>query len=91
MQISGLVHNEAVPALHDEASEAPDVAELRARLDQLGVSLAATHPGSDEPSLAPFFTVELPDDAELLARVLEILQESPAVEAAYVKPADEPP
>lgn len=91
MQISGLVHTEAVPALHDRASEAPDVAELRARLDEVGVTLDATHPGSHEPSLAPFFTVDIPDDAELLSRVLEILQESSVVEAAYVKPADEPP
>ena len=43
------------------------------------------------PSLAPFFTVDIPDDAELLGRVLEILHESSVVEAAYVKPADEPP
>jgi hypothetical protein len=91
VQINGQVNAEAVPALHDRVSEVPEVSTLRERLAELGATLDPTHEGVDDPSLALFFTVDLPDDEELLERVLEILHESPAVDAAYVKPADEPP
>ena len=51
--------------------------------------LQATHPDTTDPSLATFFTVDV-EDASAAAEILRRLREDPAVEAAYVKPDDEP-
>jgi hypothetical protein len=67
------------------------VEDLSRSLEQLGVRLRPVHPGSDDPLLAPYFNVEVPEDEELAARVLAVLEKSEAVEAAYVKPPAEPP
>ena len=91
MQVNGPVHTYAVAALHDRESPTADIDALRKRLGELGVRFEATHASADDPALAPHFTVELPDDQELLARILAMLRENPAVAAAYVKPADELP
>jgi hypothetical protein len=47
------------------------------------------HPDSDDPALASWFTAEVGDDQ--VDEVLRILRSSAAIEAAYVKPAEEPP
>ena len=55
-----------------------------------GVALQPMHPGTDDPDLMRFFTVEVPDGAsaeQLIARI----QHDPEVEAAYLKPPDEMP
>ena len=55
-----------------------------------GVVLQPIHPGTSDPDLMRFFTVEVLDRAsaeQLIAR----LQQDAEVEAAYIKPPDEMP
>jgi hypothetical protein len=68
-------------------SEPPGLRELAA---ELSVAFRALHPGTSDPSLGRFFTVEVPDAAEA-QRVVAVLRRSPAIAAAYVKPPDEVP
>jgi hypothetical protein len=89
MQISVQVNRTAAAELHGEQTSNPDVSELRRRLDELGLRLAPMHPGETDPQLATYFMVDVHNDTEL-TRALEFLQESPVVEAAYVKPPEEP-
>jgi hypothetical protein len=79
-----------VAAAMQSGTTEPAEAELRKTLDDLGVSLEPVHPGFDDSLLAPYFRVEV-DDPEAADRVITSLQQSEVVEAAYVKPADEPP
>lgn len=55
----------------------------------VGTDFVPQHPGSRDPELARWYVAELQDPAaaERLARAL---RDTPGVEAAYVKPADEP-
>jgi hypothetical protein len=78
--------------LRPEAGPA-DLDDLRARAEELGVELLPVHPGEDDPVLASFYTLVLPDDPddERANSVLAALRESDAVDAAFVKPAAEPP
>lgn len=55
-----------------------------------GVALQPMHPGTDDPDLMRFFTVEVPDGASA-EQVVARLQEDTEVEAAYLKPPDEMP
>jgi hypothetical protein len=47
------------------------------------------HPGVDDPSLGSYFTADVDDNR--VDAVLDALHSSAAIEAAYVKPADELP
>lgn len=72
--------------LAPELAEAQELARLA---DDLGVSFRALHPDSEDPALASYFVVEVPDPGaaqDVVAR----LRHSPAVRAAYVKPPDTP-
>ena len=91
MQISVQVRPSAVPALRGGEPPAADVQDLREQLEELGVDLQPVHANADDPLLTPHFTVEVPDDEELAARILAVLAQSAVVDAAYVKPADELP
>jgi hypothetical protein len=53
-----------------------------------GTPLAPLHPGSRDPELARWYFTDVASGAEELARALSSV---PGVEAAFVKPADEPP
>jgi hypothetical protein len=70
---------------------APEARGVKHRpLGWLEHSLKPIHPRSSGSTLDTFFEVEIGDPAEA-ARVLEQLQNDPAVDAAYVKPDDELP
>jgi hypothetical protein len=56
----------------------------------LGVELHPTHPGAEDVSLQPFYQAEV-NDPDAVARVLDRLRASPAVEAAYAKPPEAAP
>jgi hypothetical protein len=88
VQITVKASPEHVAALHAEAST-PEARALRETLDEQGVSLSPMHPSVDDPALASYFTVDV-DDSRVDA-VLDALHSSAAIEAAYVKPADELP
>ena len=73
-----------------EHKQPPHQTAIEQILQTFSASLVALHPGSGEPSLNRSFTVNLPDNtrAEELVRQLRGLT---GVEAAYAKPAGEPP
>ena len=56
-------------------------------LQESAVRLEPMHPGSEDPALASWFTAEV----DRVDDVLRTLRSSAAIEAAYVKPAEEPP
>lgn len=72
--------------LAPELAKAPEIARLAA---DLGVSFRALHPDSDDPALASYFVVEVPDSGAA-QDIVTRLRHSPAVRAAYVKPPDAP-
>jgi pyruvate/2-oxoglutarate dehydrogenase complex dihydrolipoamide acyltransferase (E2) component len=72
--------------LAPELIEAPAVARLA---DELGISLQAMHPGTNDPALASYYVVDVPD-AGTARHIVTRLQHNPAVRAAYVKPHDAP-
>ena len=51
--------------------------------------LQPVHPTTRDANLATFFTVEV-DDPEEASHLVERLLKDPSVEAAYIKPRDEP-
>jgi hypothetical protein len=63
---------------------------LSAALAELGVQLEPLHPGSSDPELASQFYVSVADEEDG-ERVATRLRSVPGVEAAYLKPPDEPP
>jgi hypothetical protein len=65
---------------------AGDVSSVVESAASLGLQLRPLHPGSDDPELASWFVAEA-DDTE----VVSALQSMAGVDAAYVKPDDEPP
>ena len=68
----------------------PAVQELRQAVADLGVELQPMHPGVRDPQLARYFVLEVPDSATA-EQAIARLRGTPSVEAAYVKPAAEPP
>ncbi len=58
-------------------------------LSWLDRPLHPVHPATRDASLATFFTIDV-EDREHASRIVERLLKDPAVEAAYVKPGDEP-
>lgn len=92
MQVSVRVQPDVAPAFQGTDAPPAEVNDLRLELEALGVGLEPMHPGIDDPELATYFTVEVPDDdEEIAAQVLVVLSESALVDAAYVKPPDELP
>lgn len=55
-----------------------------------GVALQPMHPGTDDPDLMRFFTVEA-SDSESAEQLIARIQQDAEVEAAYLKPPDEMP
>lgn len=72
--------------LAPELAEAPEIARLA---DDLGISFRALHPGSDDPTLASYFVVDVPDSG-VAQDIVTRLRHSPAVRAAFVKAPDAP-
>lgn len=66
---------------HSEADE------LARRLQARGLSLKPMHPGVDDPQLASYFLLEVPEE-DTAEEVMRELLQLPAVEAAYIKPPD---
>jgi hypothetical protein len=69
-----------------ELAKASEIARLA---DDLGISFRALHPGTDDPALASYFVVDVPDSGAT-QDIVTRLRHSPAVRAAYVKPPDAP-
>ncbi len=90
MRVTTRVREDVASALHRRQSSTTASRELSQVMDELGVALEPIHPGAEDPYLAPYFTVEVPDTATA-ERVIARLQNCEAVEAAYVKPPDAMP
>ena len=90
MRITTRVRRDVASALHRRRTPTAASEELSQAAEELGVALEPMHPGAEDPHLAPYFTVEVPDYATA-ERVIAHLQNLEAVEAAYLKPPDEMP
>ncbi len=74
------------PARADEAA----LRRMLALVRDARASVTPVHPRATDPLLSNLFTLDVPDPqhaADLAAALLNL----PIVEAAYVKPSDEPP
>jgi hypothetical protein len=88
VEITVKVRDQSTSAARGEPGAA-DSGGLEESLRESGVTLEPMHPGSDDPALASWFRAEVEDDR--VDDVLRTLRSSAAIEAAYVKPAAEPP
>lgn len=68
------------------AASATERQRILSECSAVGVPLRAMHPGSRDADLARYFVGDVADDAQMGK-----LRAISGVEAAYVKPADEPP
>ncbi len=90
VQVTVLVRPNATSTSHQHQPTEGATEELVRITEELGVRLEPMHPAVRDPRLALYFTVEVPDRSTA-ERVIQQLQRSSAVEAAYLKPADELP
>lgn len=90
MEVTVKVRADVAPALHSGEPATLEAQQLQGTAAELGSSLNALHPQAEDPLLAPWFTVEVPD-REAADRTVAALLENEAVEAAYVKPPEELP
>jgi hypothetical protein len=90
MQITIQVQMDVARRLHQRGPPTTESEALNRVTKQLGVVLEPMHPGTADPDLTRYFTVEAPDQATA-ERVIAGLQQSKAIEAAYVKPPDAMP
>jgi uncharacterized protein with GYD domain len=72
------------------AAETEEVKQVKKAARELGVELKPMNPGVTDPDMASYFFVEVPD-AATAERVISRLSSCSAIEAAYLKPADELP
>ena len=90
MDITIRVQTEVAFELQNHQLNTNATQELLKTIAELEVALEPMHPGADSPSLAPYFTVAVPN-AEAAEQVLNRLQAFEAVEGAYIKPPDAMP
>jgi hypothetical protein len=88
MKIVVQVNHEAATEL--ARHEGTSTGHVLPGLESLGLSLEPMHPGESDPVLSTYFTVEVPD-AAAAERAIGALGQNEAVDAAYLKPAEEPP
>lgn len=90
MLVTVQVSAEAARALRHRRTRNTESEALSRTIESLGFTLEPLHPETNDPVLQSHFTVSVPDSAAA-QRLIERLNQSAAVKAAYVKPADEPP
>jgi len=90
MHVTVQVSADVARTLHERGSPTTGSQELLQTAEELRVVLEPMHPGAEDPHLAPYFTVEVPDSATA-EQVIARLQHCKAIEAAYLKPPDELP
>lgn len=88
MEVTVKIRPEYAASLQELAAD-PTITELLGIVEERGLSLEPEHPGETDPLLTPYFRVQVADEAAA-NEVSQALRTSEAVEAAYVKPADEP-
>ena len=90
MQVTFKVPADVGRALHQRDPPTTESKEPLRIVEALGVTLEPMHPGTKDPNLMSYFIVEVPDP-KTAQRVIDRLQRSTAIEAAYLKPPDELP
>ncbi len=90
VQVIIQVSADVAQTLQHQAPTTAESQELLKITEELGVLLEAMHPGASDPLLVGFFMIEVPDSTTA-EWVISHLQQSKAIEAAYVKPLDEMP
>jgi hypothetical protein len=76
--------------LIQQRPSSPELEELSKIQRNLGIVLEPVHPGIKDPGLAPYFTVEVPDE-DTANLVIERLKLCKAIDGAYIKPSDQLP
>ena len=90
MRVTARVKEDVASALRKGQTAAPGLEALVRATEELGVVLEPVHPDTEDASLAPYFTLEVPDRTKA-EQTISRLQDCEAVEAAYFKPSDESP
>jgi hypothetical protein len=72
-------------ALHAKAPATESSSDLVKRARDLGLSLRPVHPNTSDPTLQPYFQVQV-DDPEFVDHVLSELRSADAVKAAFTHP-----
>ena len=90
MEITLKVRPAIASELHKPGATGSQASDLLELTRKLGVSIRPTHPGTADPGLSSYFTLESGDE-DAIQGVLEQLRAHKGVEAAYVKPRDELP
>ncbi len=90
MQLTLQLSPQAALALQGKRFADADVQSLLRLVQQAGFALSPLHPGSFDPALQSYYIVEAPDTA-LNRDAIERIRACAGVEAAYVKPPDQPP
>jgi hypothetical protein len=79
------------PEASAELQKAPDTTGASSTLlqaaQELGVTLEPVHPGETDPTLAPYFAIEVRDPMKA-EEVRALFDSLDATEAAYLKPPD---
>jgi len=90
MRITAQVRRDVSLALQRRQAPTTASEELARVTEELEVVLEPIHPGAEDPSLASYYTLEVPDSVTA-EQVISRLQNCEGVEAAYLKPLDEAP
>jgi hypothetical protein len=90
MQVTVQVSADVARALHQQGPPTAESEGLLRITETFGLMLEPMHHDTDDPNLQSYFIVRVPDHATA-QRVIDRLQQTVAVEAAYVKPPDELP
>jgi hypothetical protein len=90
MQVTLQVKINAARKLHKRQYNTRGTKDIADTATHLGVSLEPMHPGTDDPNLVRYFTVQVPD-AGTAEQVIKHLQKCKAVEAVYLKPPEAMP
>lgn len=90
MRITTQVRGDVSRALQRRQAPTAASEELARVANELDAVLEPIHPGAEDPSLASYFTLEVPDSVTA-EQAISRLQNCEGVEAAYLKPSDETP
>ena len=89
MVVTVQVTEEVARVLQNQSEATPSSEGLIAVLEEMDIILKPLHPGTQDPVLITFYTVEVLD-SDAAERVVNRLLPLEAIEAAYLKPPAEP-
>ena len=90
MEIVVQVSANMAQALHQLEPGTPESDALVDMMETFNLTLEPMHRGVDDPTLQSYFVVEAPD-SNTAQCVIDRLQQTDGIEAAYIKPAGELP